>query len=144
VNLPEIANRVDANFDQGVSEFPEPYLQNAKLEEKRTWALYNQDQEVTDKKERRPLSWYIGMTTEFLKSISDIDRKLQGRILQAIATIVKNPFQQKGDTIKPLIGALKGCWRIRIGEYRLIYKPDGSTGYITLLAFDARGSVYED
>ncbi len=99
---------------------------------------------ISAKKVRKPLSWYIGMTTEFIKSIKDIDRKLQGRILQAIAEIIKNPLQPKGDTIKPLIGKLQGCWRMRIGDYRLIYRPDESTGFITLLAFSARGSIYDD
>jgi addiction module RelE/StbE family toxin len=84
------------------------------------------------------------MTSGFSKDINKIDRKLQGRILEALNEITQNPVSLRGDTVKPLSGELEGCWRYRIGDYRLIYSPDKSTGDITLLAFESRGSVYSD
>lgn len=35
---------------------------------------------------RRP-DWYVGFSTEFVKCIADVDKKLQGRILEAISKI---------------------------------------------------------
>jgi mRNA-degrading endonuclease RelE of RelBE toxin-antitoxin system len=93
---------------------------------------------------KRPPPWFIGMTSGFSKDINKIDRKLQGRILEALNEITQNPVSLRGDTVKPLSGELEGCWRYRIGDYRLIYSPDKSTGDITLLAFESRGSVYSD
>jgi hypothetical protein len=48
-----------------------------------------------------------------------IDRKLQGRILEALVEITKNPTEVRGDTVKPLTGDLKGFWRYRVGDYRI-------------------------
>jgi mRNA-degrading endonuclease RelE of RelBE toxin-antitoxin system len=93
---------------------------------------------------KRPPPWYVGMSSSFSKDISKIDRKLQGRILEALNEIIQNPVLLRGDTIKPLSGELDGCWRYRIGDFRLIYSPDKSTGDITLLAFESRGSAYSD
>jgi mRNA-degrading endonuclease RelE of RelBE toxin-antitoxin system len=82
------------------------------------------------------------MSSDFAKAVAKIDRKLQGRILEAVLEIAVNPVEAVGDTIKPLVGELKGCWRYRIADYRLIYSPDCETGNITLLAFASRSSAY--
>ena len=92
---------------------------------------------------KRPPPWYIGLSTAFNKAVVGIDRKLQGRVLEALADIALDPTTPRGDTIKPLNGNLKGCWRYRVGGYRLIYSPDHTTGDITLLTFTARGSAYD-
>jgi mRNA-degrading endonuclease RelE of RelBE toxin-antitoxin system len=92
---------------------------------------------------KRPPPWYIGFSKAFKKAVVGIDRKLQGRILEALADIESDPTTPRGDTVKPLNGDLKGCWRYRVGDYRLIYSPDRSTGDIALLAFAARGSAFD-
>ena len=103
--------------------------------------------ESTDAKQvvatKRPPPWCVGLSKNFSKAIVGIDRKLQGRILEALNDISSDPLTPRGDTVKPLQGDLRGCWRYRIGSYRLIYSADLSTGDITLLAFAARGSSYD-
>ena len=86
--------------------------------------------------------WTIGLSTEFVKSTQNIDRKLQGRILQAITQISTEPTTPQGNTVKPLTSSFKGLWRYRIGDFRLVYHPDNTTRQVTLLAFAGRGSVY--
>ena len=82
------------------------------------------------------------MSPEFLKATQNIDRKLQGRIFEAIAYISKEPTTPQGNTVKPLTLGLKGLWRYRIGDFRLVYHPNRENGHITLIAFAARGRVY--
>lgn len=91
----------------------------------------------------RRAGWLIAMSREFMKAIQSIDRKLQGRILEALAEISENPTVMKGDTIKPLTRELSGLWRYRLGDYRLIYQPLPGRNEILLVNFAARGSVYE-
>jgi mRNA interferase RelE/StbE len=93
---------------------------------------------------KRPPPWYLGWSSSFRKAVDKIDRTIQGRILEALSDIVENPLVVRGDRIKPLTGELKGCWRYRIGDFRLVYAADQSSGNITLLRFEARGSVYDD
>ena len=91
---------------------------------------------------KRPPPWFVGFAKTFKDDLSSTDRKLQGRILEALAKIVDAPMQLIGDTEKPLTGDLAGFWRYRIGDFRLVYYPDPKSGNITLYHFSARGDVY--
>lgn len=75
--------------------------------------------------------------------IEKVDMKIRGRILEAVSEISDSPLEPHGDTVKPLSGELEGCWRYRVGDYRLVYSPNPNTGDITLLAFASRGSIYD-
>jgi mRNA interferase RelE/StbE len=87
--------------------------------------------------------WRFGFANSFRKAVDSIDRKLQGRILQALADIAVSPVTNRGDTIKPLSGDMNGYWRYRIGDFRLVYYPDEATHTVTLCDFASRGSVYD-
>ncbi len=92
----------------------------------------------------RTPNWYVGFSNEFIKSVSRIDRKVQGRILEAIAKVGEAPTTPIGDTVKPLTGDLSGLWRIRVGDNRLVYYPQAAMQRVTLISFGPRGSVYTD
>lgn len=89
------------------------------------------------------LGWGFALGPDFIKSIERIgDKKLQGRVLDAILKIARSPTTVVGDTVKPLTADLKGLWRYRVGSYRLVYAPDSTERRVTLLSFEARGDVY--
>lgn len=87
--------------------------------------------------------WRFGFANAFHRAVDCIDRKMQGRILQAIAEIATEPHKARGDTIKPLTGEMAGFWRYRIGDFRLIYYPDEATRTVTLCDFASRGTIYD-
>lgn len=87
--------------------------------------------------------WRFGFAKAFRKSVDSIDRNLQGRILQAITELANSQTTNRGDTIKPLSGELRGFWRYRIGDYRLVFCLDENTRTITLHDFASRGSIYD-
>jgi len=89
------------------------------------------------------IDWLIGFSDEFQKSVKKIDKRVKGRIYEAIEQISKSPVQQKGNTIKPLSAKLKGLWRYRVGDYRLVYMPDSKNRTVTLVVFSARGGAYQ-
>lgn len=97
---------------------------------------------LTDSQESMSQSWLISFSKEFMKQIRSIDRKLQGRVLDAISEIASSPCVVIGDTRKPLQGELRGSWRYRIGDYRLVYRPDESKQTVHLVAFGSRGGIY--
>jgi mRNA-degrading endonuclease RelE of RelBE toxin-antitoxin system len=89
--------------------------------------------------------WLVSFTSEFEKNLKTYsDKKLQGRMLEAIVDIVNSPLTRKGDTVKPLSGPLEGKWRYRIGDFRLIYQPDNTTKKVYLIAIRPRGNAYLD
>jgi mRNA-degrading endonuclease RelE of RelBE toxin-antitoxin system len=96
-------------------------------------------------KKPRELSqeWLLGFASEFRKAVDAIDRNIQGRVLQAIAEISKSPVTNRGDTVRQLTGDMKGFWRYRIGDFRLVYFPDEATHTVTLCNFASRGEIYD-
>jgi len=99
-------------------------------------------EEIPKTVEKEKKNWGFKITKDFMKSINKLDKKLQGRILEAITKITLSPKTVMGDTIKPLTSDLEGYWRYRIGDYRLIYKPIEKWNEILLISFKARGSAY--
>ena len=75
--------------------------------------------------------------------MASVDRKIQGRILAAISDLSEAPLTPHGDTVKPLGGEMKGLWRYRVGDYRLVYQPREPLHIVVLLLFAARGDAYE-
>jgi mRNA-degrading endonuclease RelE of RelBE toxin-antitoxin system len=90
-----------------------------------------------------PPPWLLGVSSTFHEHTDRIDRKLRGRLLEAILELSASKLEIHGDTIKPLSGEYKGCWRYRIGDYRLIFLPNQLASTLTLLAFLPRGEAYE-
>lgn len=89
-------------------------------------------------------TWLFTFTSQFEKGLSKIgDKKKEGRILEAIRKISKNPLHSSGNTQKPLTKELKGKWRYRIGKYRLIYYPDIENQVVHLLFIGARENIYD-
>lgn len=77
-----------------------------------------------------------------MKSTMKIDRKLQGRILEALGEIAQDTVTVKGDTMKPLSHEQNGLWCYRLGDFRLIYQPVPGKRHILLLALAPRGAAY--
>lgn len=88
------------------------------------------------------IGWTFAMSESFVKCIKSADKKLQGRVLEAISKLCGSPVETIGDTVKPLTGNMSGLWRYRIGDYRLIYQPKLDMKVVVLLSFEGRGSVY--
>ena len=91
----------------------------------------------------RDESWMSIFTRQFKKNMTVLDKKLQGRAMEAILEISDNPLQARGDTVKKLSGSLIGMWRYRIGDYRLVYEPLPKIFKIFFIDIGSRGGVYD-
>lgn len=87
--------------------------------------------------------WVAVFTAQFKKAIQKHDKKIQGRILDAIIDILEAPNVTRGDTVKPLTADFSTKWRYRIGDFRLVYVPVAAQSQVIFVDFDARGAVYE-
>jgi mRNA interferase RelE/StbE len=97
----------------------------------------------SDVREPHAMPWTVDISAAFAKSVQNLDKKLQGRILVALLDLFKAPDVPHGDTVKALSGNRRGEWRYRIGDYRLIYKPDRTRRAVVLIEVAARGSAYD-
>jgi hypothetical protein len=74
---------------EGISRFHPVYARDFLLE------LWNPEYRPPSYRLAQP-RFLVGMTKEFIKSIEAIDRKLQGRILDAITHILSEPTASHG------------------------------------------------
>ena len=95
---------------------------------------------------RRPTrqEWLVGLTDQFRKCIKGIDRKLQGRKLDAIAEVSNDPTTPRGNSVSKMKHRNQNLWRYRLGNFRMVYEVDESVHQVTLLTMQSRGSVYLD
>lgn len=76
------------------------------------------------------------------KSLAGIPIKMQVKIAKAIEGLALNP--PKGD-IKTLEGFSDGRKRLRVGQYRIVYKYlDDGTIYVYVINIGVRGDIYKD
>jgi len=73
------------------------------------------------------------------KDLRVIDKKFITKILEAIESLSGNPFPKK---YRKLIGT-NSTYRIRIGEYRIIYQLDSKSNVITIYQIRHRKDIYK-
>ena len=73
------------------------------------------------------------------KEIANLPGGMRERIIRAIRKLVENPRPQGA---RKLMGAMSGAWRIRVGDYRVIYDVDDAQQLVVILAVLHRREVY--
>ena len=73
----------------------------------------------------------------YLKRLELATRK---RIVEAIETLASDPSNQNLD-VKPM-HRRPGEFRLRVGDYRIIYEPEQQILLISVIAIRPRGDVY--
>lgn len=76
-----------------------------------------------------------------VKALSSMNKAMQTRILKAICGLTQEP--PKGD-IKPMQGKAFGLFRLRVGDYRIIYDiSENEIRVLTIHDIESRGDVYK-
>ena len=75
---------------------------------------------------------------EVKTDISRINKKLRSRIKKVIETRLMTAPQQYGE---PLKKTLKGYWKLRVGDYRIVFKV--SKNELIVFAVIHRKTIYE-
>jgi mRNA interferase RelE/StbE len=87
-------------------------------------------------------SWRVELSKASLKSLIKLEKSAQERILGRLEELgnTGNPLRHKD--VRALEGKLKGFFRFRVGEYRLIFELDSVNRRIGVLAVVPRGKGY--
>lgn len=72
------------------------------------------------------------------KQLQQLPRQVFSAALNAIIALTDNP---RPAGVKKLVGS-RSDWRIRIGEYRIIYEIDDTAKTVTVLQVEHRRSAY--
>lgn len=73
-------------------------------------------------------------------AIMALPQRAQDSVLSAIETLEKDP---RPGNAKPLKGTLRGLWRVRAGDYRVIYSIEDNRLVVVVVKVGNRREVYE-
>ena len=86
--------------------------------------------------------WRFAALSNFQRDVWR-QRTLFEQVANAIVEICTDPVIPRGNTIKRLTGEMSGYWRYRLGDFRLVYRPDKDRLIVYCCRLAPRGGVYD-
>ena len=87
---------------------------------------------------QRGLEGFLLRATASRKELRKIDKQVIPRILQAVENLAENPYSSDS---KKLVGS-DSIYRIRVGNYRIIYNIESSVLTIEIIKVGHRREIY--
>ncbi len=81
----------------------------------------------------------VEYSNQALRFFKRIDNILAQRILKKIEDLRTNPFPQE---VKMIEGYMEKTYRVRVGDYRILYEVDRNKKFIGVVKIDHRDQVY--
>ncbi len=81
--------------------------------------------------------------TKALARVARGNRKLAVRIADRIDALADDPLPAAGEPVTGIPGNAK-FWRLRVGDYRIVYHYDGTIVTVFVLRVAKRGDVYRN
>ena len=87
------------------------------------------------------MSWTIKVSSHAERYFKKLDKKLRQRLKKELLLLgdCENPLDHKD--VKPLTGDLRGFYRLRIGEYRVIFSVVKEQKIIAVVNIVPRGDA---
>jgi mRNA interferase RelE/StbE len=85
------------------------------------------------------MSYIISIRKQALKELGDLPLKDSRKIVAAIDSLAENP---RPAGCKKLKGETEYIWRIRVGDYRILYKIDDEIRIVEIRKIGNRKDVY--
>ena len=88
------------------------------------------------------MPWAVKVSSAAEKHYNRLDNKVRGKIKKKLLDFsgLQNPLSHKD--VKPLTGDLKGFYRLRVGEYRVVFSLIHDEKTIAVVNIAPRGGVY--
>ncbi len=84
------------------------------------------------------MAYIIELTKTAAKELKKLERPIQLRLAEALESLTTNP---RPDGVKKLSG-VGDLWRIRVGDYRIIYTIEDEIVLITVVRLRHRRDAY--
>jgi mRNA interferase RelE/StbE len=84
--------------------------------------------------------WRVAVHREAKKELRRLPRHILSSTLECIHSLADNPYPEGSSKIQ----GHEGLYRIRVGDWRIIYHMDGATHTITILHVASRGEAYRN
>lgn len=87
-------------------------------------------------------NWRIEVKPTAEKQYLRLDKRTRKRIKRVLEELEQAESPLFHQNVKPLTGELKGDYRLRVGDWRLLFTPDKEKKIIHLYAILPRGDAY--
>jgi mRNA interferase RelE/StbE len=84
------------------------------------------------------MRYILEFTASATREFRDLDRHLQRRITEKVMALCEDPFPAGSKKLK----AQPDHFRIRVGDYRVVYRIDGKRVVIVIVRIGHRKEVY--
>lgn len=85
------------------------------------------------------MSYHVEIELSAAKQLSKIDRQFQARLYNAAMALAHDP--RPHGCVK--LSGMSDAWRIRIGDYRIVYVVADSINIVTVTKIGHRRNIYE-
>ncbi|MDV3277233.1 MAG: type II toxin-antitoxin system RelE/ParE family toxin [Nitrososphaerales archaeon] len=82
------------------------------------------------------MSFKVLLHPKVARSLKKLQPSIGRRILESVRELERSP--EKGDPLNP-----SQFWRLRVGDYRVIYEIDRQTNQVVVLYIGHRKNVYD-
>jgi mRNA interferase RelE/StbE len=83
----------------------------------------------------------VFLSREALRTYHKAARPLLRKLNRCIENLAADPYSHPN--IKPLKGVLRGRFRYRVGDWRVVYQVDAVRKRVNVLLIAPRGAVYD-
>jgi len=87
-------------------------------------------------------NWKVELSKNSLKYLKKSDKKTSQRLLSSLESLEASEHPLSHKDVRPLVGKLRGFYRLRVGEFRLIFELDSANKRIGVLLIIPRGNAY--
>ena len=88
------------------------------------------------------MSWKIEVKPTAEKSYLKLDKKTRKRIKRSLLELEKSDNPLMHPNVRPLIGKLRGDYRLRVGDWRVLFTPEKDIKIMHVYAILPRGDAY--
>ena len=81
----------------------------------------------------------IGYSKQAIKFLKSADKNLSTRILNKIEQLKDNPVQHDSKIVE---GYAESIYRVRVGDYRILYEVDYKGKLIGIVKIEKRSKIY--
>jgi mRNA interferase RelE/StbE len=88
------------------------------------------------------MRWKIEVKPTAEKYYLKLDKKTRKRIKKALRELEREENPLLHPNVRPLTGQLQGDYRLRVGDWRLLFTPEKDKKIIHIYAILPRGNAY--
>ena len=88
------------------------------------------------------MNWRVELKPNAVKQYDKLDKRTRQRITKALGELENADNPLFLNDVRPLVGKLRGDYRLRVGGWRLLFTPDRLQKLIYVYAILPRGDAY--